>query len=217
MHNCNNREIKAGDILVAHKECNEPYHHRDGRRETFPIVQVGGKYEVSRTNLNEFEIKSEGGAHFWFGKKHFYKYFHFADEPEKRSDFIVKIDDGLCEGELGFTTKYHSIEDFVKAIEKKLKIKRDYEKDISGEPISPIPLSESNQKLRDEYKEQTGEEWFKCGYPTKKYVLWLENKLSDSETGKTAKQIEKVSVERFYKALSAMKKLEELIEKYKKL
>jgi hypothetical protein len=48
------------------------------------------------------------------------------------SDFIIKIDNAHCEWEYGFTTGDTCIDDFIKAIEEKLNIKRDYEKMLRG-------------------------------------------------------------------------------------
>ena len=44
------------------------------------------------------------------------------------SNFIVKVDDLFCEWEFGFTIDSASIEDFIEAIEKNMRIKRKYEK-----------------------------------------------------------------------------------------
>ena len=44
------------------------------------------------------------------------------------SNIIVKIDDRYCEWEFGFSVNNKSINDFIKAIEEKFKIERDYGK-----------------------------------------------------------------------------------------
>lgn len=49
--------------------------------------------------------------------------------PVSRSKFIVKIDDGFCEWEYGFSLKRDTcIKDYVNAIEKGMKAKKDYSK-----------------------------------------------------------------------------------------
>jgi hypothetical protein len=44
------------------------------------------------------------------------------------STFIVKVDDTFCEWEYGFTIDRRCIDDFIKAIEKSMGVKRDYER-----------------------------------------------------------------------------------------
>jgi len=48
------------------------------------------------------------------------------------SYFIVKVDDGFCEWEYGFTLDNACINDLIKAIESKLKTKHDYQKMTCG-------------------------------------------------------------------------------------
>ena len=50
-----------------------------------------------------------------------------------RSKFIIKVDDGFCEWEYGFSLKKPScINDYIKAIEKNMKTQRDYGKLIKS-------------------------------------------------------------------------------------
>lgn len=53
------------------------------------------------------------------------------------SNFIIKVDDGFCEWEYGFTAKKACIDDFICAIEETLKIKRDCEKMLRGVDTKP--------------------------------------------------------------------------------
>lgn len=48
------------------------------------------------------------------------------------SNFIIKVDDKFCEWEYGFTIEKACIDDFIRAIEKRYNIKRDYEKMSRG-------------------------------------------------------------------------------------
>lgn len=48
------------------------------------------------------------------------------------SNFIVKVDDKFCEWEFGFTLDDKSINDLIKAIEKKFNTKRNYGKMTRG-------------------------------------------------------------------------------------
>ena len=53
-------------------------------------------------------------------------------QEKTKSDFVVKISDGFCEYEYGFSGSQFSINDYVKSIEMGLKIKKNYEKRIKS-------------------------------------------------------------------------------------
>ena len=77
------------------------------------------------------------------------------------SNFIIKVDDGFCEWEYGFTAKKACIDDFICAIEERLNIKRDYEKSlriVNTKPTledmetKPEQAPESTQKTETQIK-----------------------------------------------------------------